>query len=41
MIDDHLEAGREAGLVQRSPLLQRPRELRGRAVVRVHLSLSN
>lgn len=37
---DHLEAWREAGLVEGPPLLQAPRELLGRAEVGVHLSSS-
>lgn len=37
---NHLEAWREAGLVQGPPLLQASRELLGRAEVGVHLSSS-
>ena len=40
-IGDHLEAWREAGLVEGPPLLQATRELLGRAEVGVHLSSSS
>jgi hypothetical protein len=37
MRSNHLEAWREAGLVEGPPLLQPPRELLGRAEIHVHL----